>query len=61
METAQRIQGRWVRPEDIVWLRDWMATHPDWSRKRLARELCAAWSWRDSAGRVKDFAARSFL
>jgi hypothetical protein len=61
VETAQRIQGRWVRTEDIVWLREWMATHPEWSRKRLARELCAAWGWRDGAGRVKDFAARSFL
>lgn len=38
-----------------------MAAHPEWSRKRLARELCAVWSWRDGAGRLKDFAARSFL
>jgi hypothetical protein len=61
VELAQRIQGRWIRTEDLLWLREWMATHSDWSRKRLARELCAAWNWRDGAGRVKDFAARSFL
>lgn len=38
-----------------------MAAHPQWSRKKIARELCAVWDWRDAAGRVKDFAARSFL
>ncbi|MGH9818083.1 MAG: Druantia anti-phage system protein DruA [Candidatus Acidiferrales bacterium] len=61
VETAQRIQGRWIGAEDIVWLREWMAAHPEWSRKRFARELCAVWGWRDGAGRLKDFAARSFL
>jgi hypothetical protein len=33
----------------------------DWSRKRLARELCVLWDWRNGMGRLKDFAARSFL
>jgi hypothetical protein len=61
VETTQRIQGREVSPEQIEWLREWLAANPGWSRKRIARELCAAWEWRDEAGRVKDFAARSFL
>lgn len=61
MESGQRIQGRWIRPEDIGWLQSWIGGHPDWSRKRLARELCAAWQWRDERQRLKDFAARSFL
>jgi hypothetical protein len=42
-------------------LRDLIGAHPDWSRKRLARELCQQWQWRDGRGRLKDFAARSFL
>lgn len=50
-----------MRGEDIAWLRDWIAAHPQWSRKQIARELCAAWEWRDGRGRLKDFAARSFL
>ena len=49
--------GRW----QIVWLRDWIGAHPEWSRKRLSRELCQEWDWRNSGGRLKDFAARSFL
>jgi pimeloyl-ACP methyl ester carboxylesterase len=60
-ETTERIQGRAVSPAQVEWLREWIAAQPAWSRKQIARELCAAWEWRDQAGRVKDFAARSFL
>jgi len=55
------IQGRSLRPADIEWLRDWIGAHRQWSRKRLARELCEHWHWRDGGGRLKDFAARSLL
>jgi hypothetical protein len=50
-----------VDAEQLQWLREWIAAHPGWSRKRLARELCAPWQWRNERGRLKDFAARSFL
>ena len=55
------VQGRSVDEEQVRWLQKWIADHPEWSRKRLARELCQLWNWRDRLGRVKDFAARSFL
>src|ERR1035438_1578552 len=61
MHTARRIQGRLVQAEEILWLRGWVDLHPQWSRKRLARELCLEWQWLDGHGRLKDFAARSFL
>ena len=61
MQTARRIQGRLVQAEEIVWLREWMGLHPQWSRKRLAREICMQWQWFDGRGRLKDFAARSLL
>jgi hypothetical protein len=54
-------QGRRLNGSQIVWLRDWIALHPQWSRKRLSRELCQQWDWRNARGRLKDFAARSFL
>ena len=57
----QVIQGRRVHARDLAWLPQWIGAHPQWSRKRLARELCAQWDWRDARGRLKDFAARSFL
>jgi hypothetical protein len=50
-----------VQDGDVLWLREWLGLHPEWSRKRLARELCLQWQWYDGRGRLKDFAARSFL
>jgi hypothetical protein len=55
------IQGRTVRPEDVVLIRDWLQAHPHSNRTRLARELCQAWNWRNGAGRLKDMAARVLL
>lgn len=54
-------QGRSVSPVELDWLRSALTAHPDWSRKRLARELCQRWQWRTAQGRLKDFAARSLL
>lgn len=56
-----RCQGRLIVEGEVEWLRGWIREHPHWSRKRLARELCALWRWEDDRGRLKDFAARSFL
>lgn len=55
------LQGRTVSDEDLVWLRELCTLHPDWSRKRLARQLCRQWEWRNERGQLKDFAARSLL
>jgi hypothetical protein len=55
------IQGRAIRPEDVVLIRDWLQAHPDSNRTRLSRELCAAWNWRNGTGRLKDMACRSLL
>jgi hypothetical protein len=55
------LQGRQVSPDDLVWLENWIVRHPHDSRKRLAHELCQLWHWHDDRGRLKDFAARSFL
>ena len=47
--------------EGVRWLSGWIGEHADWSRRRLAGELCVLWDWRDGTGRPKDLAARSFL
>ncbi len=61
IETIIECQGRRLTAEQLCWLKGWVAEHSDWSRKRLARELCLRWDWRDGQGRIKDFAARSLL
>ena len=50
-----------VDSASLEWLQCWIEQNRDWSRKRLARELCIQWDWRNERGRLKDFAARSFL
>jgi hypothetical protein len=61
MERELVCQGRRITSEELLWLGQWIADHRQWSRKRLSRELCQEWNWRNAAGRLKDFAARSFL
>ena len=61
MEEDLLVQGRGLGREELSWLAQWIEDHPQWSRKRLARELCERWCWRDGRGRLKDFAARSLL
>jgi hypothetical protein len=61
MERELVCQGRRLTSEQLLWLGQWLAEHRQWSRKRLSRELCQEWDWRNARGRIKDFAARSFL
>jgi len=61
MEPELVCQGRRVSGEQLSWLHQWIGEHAQWSRKRLARELCEQWDWRNGRGELKDFAARSFL
>lgn len=61
IESIIECQGRQLTTEQLGWLKGWVAEHADWSRKRLACELCILWDWRDAQGRIKDFAARSLL
>jgi hypothetical protein len=61
MQTEVACQGRRLNGSQIAWLREWIALHPGWSRKRLSRELCQQWDWHNSRGQLRDFAARSFL
>jgi hypothetical protein len=55
------IQGRRIGPEQLHQVRALVATHPQWSRYRLSRELCALWDWRTPTGQWKDMAARTLL
>jgi hypothetical protein len=61
MEAEFIVQGLRLQPADLAWLQQWIDEHPEWSRKRIARQLCQAWCWVDGRGRLKDFAARSLL
>lgn len=55
------IQGRRLNSADIDFIRGLLGQNPDWTRRRLSRELCEIWDWRNEQGLLKDMAARSLL
>ncbi len=55
------LQGRQIEPAQWLEVRELVAAHPQWSRYRLSRELCALWDWRTPTGQWKDMAARTLL
>lgn len=61
MDTVHRIQGRDIGEQDMAFIRQLIATHPDWSRNQIALALADAWNWRTATGRLKNFAGSSLL
>jgi hypothetical protein len=55
------LHGRRFQAQDLILARDLIEAHPDWSRYRLSRELCAVWDWRTATGQWRDMAARTGL
>jgi len=55
------IQGRLIGPADLEQIRQLLAVHPEWSRRRLSQQLAQLWNWRNPAGQLKDMAARTML
>ena len=55
------LHGRRFQPQDLILARDLIGAHPNWSRYRLSRELCAVWDWRTATGQWQDMAARTVL
>jgi hypothetical protein len=61
MEQGTTLQGRTVTAQDIEFIRQLIADHPDWHRTRLSQELCCQWDWTNARGAYKDMAARAVL
>jgi len=61
MSAGLLVQGRQLTEEDILRIRQLIADHPTWSRRRISEVLCAEWGWRNGSGRLKDMATRTLL
>ena len=61
MESVLVLQGRAIASDKLRQVQKLVASHPQWSRYRLSRELCALWQWRAPNGQLKDMAARTLL
>lgn len=55
------VQGRRLGPADLQGIRQLRQAHPEWTRRRLSRELAEQWQWRSPAGQLKDMATRTLL
>ncbi len=61
MSDALLVQGRQVTESNLKEIRELLARHPDWSRRRLSEALCERWNWCNAVGLRKDMAARTLL
>lgn len=59
--SAFYVQGRWLAPEELEWIRGLISGHPEWGRSRLSVAIAQQWNWRNGAGQLKDMAARTLL
>lgn len=61
MPAEWRYRGKTVTAEDIVFIRDFIAAHPEASRRRLSALLCEAWQWKQANGALCDMICRGLL
>lgn len=54
-------RGRAIRPADVLFLRDLIASNPQLSRRSLSAKVCQAWNWVQPNGRLRDMVCRSLM
>ena len=61
MPAEWRYRGRVITAEDVVFIRAFIAAHPEASRRRLSALLCEAWQWKQANGALCDMICRGLL
>jgi hypothetical protein len=61
MAVAYRFRGRELGRDDIEFVRQLIAAHPEASRRALSARLCEAWGWRQKNGALCDMVARGLM
>lgn len=61
MITEIRHRGRVVTAADIKFIQQLIANNPGASRRRLSKELCEAWQWKQANGAPRDMVCRGLL
>lgn len=54
-------RGRKISQENILYIRELIAVHPQASRRALSRKLCEAWQWKQANGALCDMVCRGLL
>jgi hypothetical protein len=61
MAETWRYRGQEIGSEQIVFLREFIQTHPTSSRWKLSRQLCEALGWKQANGALRDMVCRGLL
>jgi hypothetical protein len=61
MVAEWRYRGKTVGRQDIVFIRELIARHPQLSRRKLSAELCETWQWKQANGALRDMVCRGLL
>jgi hypothetical protein len=61
MAGTWRYRGQEIGSEQIVFLREFIRTHPTSSRWKLSRQLCEALGWKQANGALRDMVCRGLL
>jgi hypothetical protein len=61
MDTVLRYRGRNYTQDQVRFIRDLIAAHPELNRCSLSAKLCEAWNWRQKNGHVCDMVARGLM
>lgn len=59
--TVLRYRGRTVDTDQVGFIRQLIADHPNLSRRRLSARLCEAWNWVQANGALRDMVCRGLL
>ena len=54
MPETWRYRGQTIDSEQLSFLREFIAAHPDSSRWKLSRQLCEALGWKQANGALRD-------
>lgn len=61
MNVILKYRGREVTDGEVAFIRELIARHPAFSRRRLSEELCRAWNWVQPNGRPRDMVCRGLM
>jgi hypothetical protein len=61
MPETWRYRGQTIDQEQLAFLREFIAAHPDSSRWKLSRQLCEALGWKQPNGALRDVVCRGLL
>jgi hypothetical protein len=61
MPETWRYRGQTIGSEQLTFLREFIAAHPDSSRWKLSRQLCEALGWKQANGALRDVVCRGLL